>query len=447
MKKCIYVAIIACMILFTGCSSEEFMADNHGAVNEDAAVGFLDAEGAAARNEMGGENYLDIAEDADYWWDWADGEDDVYWDSLDDFAIPAEPEESLGMGGGVLAQEAAAAPSPAAGDEPAPETGGEYEQLSNIREERRVIRNAEVRMEVDSLNIAYNNIVASAARLGGFEASRNMVHGERNSGFVSAVIRLPANRLDEFLREIEQAGRIISSNITSDDITNQYFASQIRVGNLERTLERYYEFLARADSFEEQLSVQRQIDNIIWEIEQITGRINMWGNLVAYSNVSIDLRRLPDPGPCGYCDAYPCECVPCEYCERYPCICALCQHCGEYEHQCVCVLCEDCGLYPCICAPEPEPRRVVWRTVPMDDMLFNIMQGFASSVSAITRITQHFLTWYISNSPVLIPITIIIIILLRPRLKRCAAALKEKIVELKNGKKEENKEKNDETPE
>ena len=379
-----YVLALACLILLAGCSADDGGGSGISGVDEYFAMG-------AEEVIIGGDalaEYAGYAQDGAAW-DWTDYESGR---ARDWGGVAPEAEFDIAEG--------AAAP---------PADGHGYEQMSVIQQQRQIIRNAQVRMEVDSISIAYNNILATAARLGGFEASRTLTYGERNSGFVSAVIRLPANMFDAFLREIEEVGRIVSSNISSEDITSQYFAAAIRLGNLERTLERYYEFLARADNIQEQLLVQRDIDGIIWEIEQITGNLNRWGALVAYSDVSIDLRRLPDPEPCRYCEAYPCECVHYEYCG----------YCGAYP--CECVPCDYCREYPCECE---EPRRIIWTLVPLDEMGFDIMQGFASTLSAIARAAQRFITWFISGSPVLVPVIIIIIIAVRRRLRKHNLTLK-----------------------
>ena len=424
MKK--YILILACLFLMAGCTAA-YDEPVDLVLEEDGAGEILPAERA--------ESYIIAEYDSgeDFWWDSEAADETAYYGDWD-----------LGMGGGIAAE------APAAAAAPRTDCPGDYDLLSNIPQERKVIRNAEIKMEVESIETAYDNILASAAGFGGYEASRNLTFGVRNSGTVEAVIKVPANMLDLFLKEIESEGQLLSSRITSSDVTDEYFASQIRLGNLERTLDRYYEFLLRTENMEEQLQVQNNINAVIWQIEQIRGNMNRWDALVSYSSVTINLRRVPDPLPelCPDCRKYPCECEPCTYCDEYECICVPCIYCEVYP--CECELCPDCYKYPCEC--EPEPRKVQWTAISWDDMRFNIMQGFANTLSAMARGVQIFITWVAAVSPVLVPVLIIIIIAARLLLKKCLPALislfkrfrkkeKVKIVKIKEVK-EDNKEDN-----
>ncbi|MCL2814210.1 MAG: DUF4349 domain-containing protein [Oscillospiraceae bacterium] len=272
------------------------------------------------------------------------------------------------------------APSPAA---EAPGGGDYFTFLSNLPPERKIIRDANLVMEVESAERVYDTILVNVAKFGGYEAARDMRSGSGNYMAVNATLKIPSNNLDMFLNEIKKEGAVLTSTVSSSDITDEYFDSQTRLGTLEKTLAKYYEFLENAKDVDEQLKVARYISDITNEIEQIKGRVKRWDSLVDYSTVTLYLYRPADPEP---------------------------EETTEPATE-----------------PETTERVVEWSAISGDDMSFNIMQGIADTCSAILRIFQNLVTWLITASPVLIPLAVVLFLIIRYARK--------KIREKKNNKK------------
>ena len=255
----------------------------------------------------------------------------------------------------------------------APETatGEMFEQLSAEPQQtvhRMIIRNARMKIEVGDVNPAYENILASLERHGGFEANKTLESWD-NYINIWAELRVPAQNLDAFLREIAQEGEVRSQNIYSSDITDQYFDSQTRLETLERTLERYFEFLEGARNITEQLEITRHINDITFEIESLKGSLSRWGYLVAYSSVSINLHATPE----------------------------------------III----------------ERREIEWASLSLDDMSFLIRNGLVGITSFLFNLLQRIIIALIVSSPITLPVALLIFLLVRrskkKRLARIAA--------------------------
>ena len=272
----------------------------------------------------------------------------------------------------ILAEAAPAAAAPA----PAPEAvggGGDYfTYLTNLPAERKIIRDANLVMEVESAEKSYDNILLNVVKFGGYEASRDMRMGSNNYMAVNATLKIPSHNLDMFLNEIKNEGTVLSSTVSSSDVTDAYYDSQTRLTTLEKTLAKYYEFLDGAKDVDEQLRVLRYINEMTDEIEQIKGRLKRWDSLVDYSTVMLYLYRPADePEPTA----------------------------SEPETT---------------AEPETETERSVeWSTISGDDMRYNIMQGLADTCSVLLRGLQMSLTWIISVSPVLAPVILVLFFVYR----------------------------------
>ena len=77
--------------------------------------------------------------------------------------------------------------------------------------------------------------------------------------------------MDEYLQAINESQDIKYININAEDITDSYFDTETRLENLEKSLEKYYQFLDEAKTVEDMLAIQTRIDEITTDIELLKG--------------------------------------------------------------------------------------------------------------------------------------------------------------------------------
>ena len=228
---------------------------------------------------------------------------------------------------------------------------------ANLPIDRKIIRDAQITMESEEVENAYENILAILSGLGGYEADRNMYNNAYGYPTVNATLKVPAGNLDMFLATIKEEGEVKSSNISSSDISDQYFDAQIRLDTLEQTLENYKRYLENAESVEEQLEVTRYINDTTYEIEQLKGSLRRWDSLVEYSTVTF-------------------------------------------------------YLYPINAAPE-EPRVIEWDSLSLEDMGWFISSGFLGVCNAIFSVLQWLVISIAAISPILAVLAVLIFLLVR----------------------------------
>jgi len=236
---------------------------------------------------------------------------------------------------------------------------------SSLPEGRKIIRDAEITMEVEDAELSYENILAFLTSLGGYETGRNMNSSSSNRYYSlanTATLKVPAANLDKFLAGLKEEGEVISSNISSADITEQYFDSQIKLTTLEMTLENYYRFLEEAQNIDEQLRITRYINDITREIEGLKGSLRRWDSLVEYSTVVLYMYR-------------------------------------PYE------------------APVPE-REINWNSLSFEDMGWFMSSGFLGVINLIFSAAQWILIALVTVSPVVAPIVVFIILMVRRHRKK-----------------------------
>jgi hypothetical protein len=167
--------------------------------------------------------------------------------------------------------------------------------------ERRIIRNAEINLEVASPAEGQRKLAALAEAHGGFVVtSESRLQGDGASGapqseIVTIQMRVPATRFDAAIAEIRAVGRRINAEkITGQDVTEEFIDLDARL-RAQRALEaQFLEIMKRADKVSDALEVHSKLAGVRTEIEQIEGRRRFLENQAALSTINATLQP-PSP--------------------------------------------------------------------------------------------------------------------------------------------------------
>jgi len=159
---------------------------------------------------------------------------------------------------------------------------------------KKLIKTADVVIETKDVIAAYKAILEFAQKNGGYEFNQSTSKNE-GSNTVTAIIKIPPEHLDKLLTFAGTNGELIRSETNSDDITDSYYDSKLRLDSLKAQLEKYKTFLNETKNVEDMLRVQREVDRLIFEIETMEGRLSKWDKQVAESTVSFTITQKADP--------------------------------------------------------------------------------------------------------------------------------------------------------
>jgi hypothetical protein len=174
---------------------------------------------------------------------------------------------------------------------PAYDSSGSVPQVTAQQIDRRVIRTAEIDLEVSDVERSIRHVRDTTLDAGGFVASSSTrIWNDRNSA--EMWIEVPSEQFDDVisrLREGPYVEQVARESTSSQDVTEEYVDLQSRIRNLEATEQRYVALLAEARNLEEILSVERELTRIRGEIEQIQGRINYLEQRTSFSRIYVSL--------------------------------------------------------------------------------------------------------------------------------------------------------------
>lgn len=169
-------------------------------------------------------------------------------------------------------------------------------ELTNAAADRKIIRNADVTMEVDSTTDAQHRVTSIAEANGGFVVTSEAKQRENNDPSkrtldIKLVVRIPSEKFGPALDQIKQlAGNLPAENVTGQDVTEDFIDLEARI-KTQRALEsQFLEIMKQADSVSEAMEVQRQIADVRTDIEKLEGRKRFLENRSSLSTITVNIQ-------------------------------------------------------------------------------------------------------------------------------------------------------------
>ena len=186
----------------------------------------------------------------------------------------------------ITSSEPTPALAPADFQGPAGSTGPKA-QPAPLPQTRIIVHTARISMVVDDVARTVSEIGNVAADLGGWVVNSDWT--SRHSGAIA--IRVPARSLSVALGLLEDLSiEVLSQELTSQDVTDEYVDSQSRLVSLRATEKRMLSFLEQAITVEDALLLQQEVSKLQLSIEELQGRINYLQETSAYSLIEANLQ-------------------------------------------------------------------------------------------------------------------------------------------------------------
>ena len=159
----------------------------------------------------------------------------------------------------------------------------------------RLIKTADVRMEVEDYAEARAEVGAVAERYEAYVASeeeRRLPSRIQNT----LSLRVPAGRFDEALNALaDVATDVEARTVEVRDVTEEFVDVQARLRARRAVEARYLDLLEQARTVEDILRVEQSLQSVREEVEQAEGRLNYLENRIGYSTITLHLYE-PIPG-------------------------------------------------------------------------------------------------------------------------------------------------------
>jgi len=109
---------------------------------------------------------------------------------------------------------------------------------------------------------------------------------------LNLVIRVPHKNFDSLINAFSDGmGSVLSKNISSNDVTEEYTDVTIKLANKKIYLEKYRDMLKKAATTKDMLEIQEKIRELEDEIDVSEGRLRFIDDRVNYSTLNLTLYK------------------------------------------------------------------------------------------------------------------------------------------------------------
>jgi len=164
----------------------------------------------------------------------------------------------------------------------------------DILSDRKVVKNAYIDCSADDVSEKYQTLLSWLRQNNGYEFSQNMTKRDDYTS-INAVFKISPDNFDAFLDVISDKTEIINLRITTNDITDSYIDTALRLKSKRAALEQYYVMLEKAVTVNEILSIQKTINDLTSEIESMEGKLVYWDKQVSECTITISISQANDP--------------------------------------------------------------------------------------------------------------------------------------------------------
>ncbi|MDQ3684460.1 MAG: DUF4349 domain-containing protein [Acidobacteriota bacterium] len=170
-------------------------------------------------------------------------------------------------------------------------------QTVPIAQQRKIIRNATLSIEIDAPADGQRRIASIAEARGGFVVtSESRQQGGASSEskpheVVTIEVRVPAAEFDAVVSEIRAVGgRVKEEKITGQDVTEEYIDLEARLRTKKALEAQFIEIMKSARKVSDALEVQSEMAEVRTEIERLEGRRRFLENQSSLSTIKITLQ-------------------------------------------------------------------------------------------------------------------------------------------------------------
>lgn len=177
--------------------------------------------------------------------------------------------------------------------------------LSAEVSDRKLIRDADLTVETKSFDELLTALDKQIEDMEGYVESSDVNNANRSRSYRSAnvVVRVPAEKLDDFIHAVGELGSVRYQSVRTRDITSEYIDTESRIAALKAEQQALIEMMSSATALKDILDIQDRLSSVTADLESYQAQMNSFDNLVTYSTVNLSVNEVelsPADGEQGF---------------------------------------------------------------------------------------------------------------------------------------------------
>ncbi|SHE94986.1 DUF4349 domain-containing protein [Chryseobacterium takakiae] len=171
------------------------------------------------------------------------------------------------------------------------EVGSENSPSQSNTITKKIIKNGEMRIQVGDIKKAQEQINSILKNNKAYIQKEEFQNTDTDEN-LDIIIRVPHQNFDALIHSFSNGiGSVLSKNISSNDVTEEYTNVSIKLGNKKIYLEKYRDMLQSAKTTKDILEIQENIRALEDEIDIAEGRLRFIDDRVNYSTLNLSLYK------------------------------------------------------------------------------------------------------------------------------------------------------------
>ena len=170
--------------------------------------------------------------------------------------------------------------------------GGTVAGKARSMDTRKIIYTANLTLESTEYDETCTALEEALTQAGGYVQKTEEYTRPGDARSLQSSYRVPAAQYQSFLQQISQAGNLIRTNETTDDVTAQYVDTKARVDALTAQRDRLLDLQNKADNLADLLAIEEQLTQAQYELESWQQQLNLLLNQTDYCTVNLELYEV-----------------------------------------------------------------------------------------------------------------------------------------------------------
>lgn len=156
--------------------------------------------------------------------------------------------------------------------------------------DRMIVRRGSMNIEIENFDESEKNIMDETGRQNGYitNSSSSVNTSGKKQGVIEA--RIPSQNFDTFISNISISGKVMSLNVTGNDITEEYIDIEARHKTQKALEERLIKLLEeKTANLTDVVEVEQKLADVRAQTESMEGRMRYLKNQLDFSTLSISL--------------------------------------------------------------------------------------------------------------------------------------------------------------
>lgn len=267
--RCKNTQNVAVAVLLAACVLSSCAGGKEKAYSAYPVLETSDRQGKGVAGKVGGKEALDEEQEDSY----ARKEEDVAEDSSD-YAKGADAENAV----------------------PSNPVEGEEADLNPADLSEKKIRTVTMSLECKNLDSAEKELKERVKTEGGYIESEDYsaVSDWNDLKTMHFTIRIPKEKVDDFLDFLNGEGRVISKSENLEDVRLQYRDAKNHIKALETEQERVLALMEKAETVDQLIALENRLTEIRYQLDSYHSEVLDYDNRVNFSTIYLDLQESID---------------------------------------------------------------------------------------------------------------------------------------------------------